>query len=155
MTEILLNSLVRMLTPQHVGFWKWVNVNGLEPVLNPWPLSQRADKPYTTPRSDNMEFPKSLIQPPSPKACIFWWVSKYHPNKVSLSKSYFNHFTSILKKVLACKIKRLIISKHHGKRHFWCKATSNLGLKFWWWALETITHRFYPQDFEFKIRHST
>ncbi len=25
--------------------------------------------------------------------------------------------------------------------------TSNLGLKFWWWALETIIHRFYLQEF--------
>jgi hypothetical protein len=24
--------------------------------------------------------------------------------------------------------------------------TSNLGLKFWWWALETITHRIYPHE---------
>jgi hypothetical protein len=25
--------------------------------------------------------------------------------------------------------------------------TWNLGLKFWWWALETITHRFYSEGF--------
>jgi Na+-transporting NADH:ubiquinone oxidoreductase subunit NqrF len=29
--------------------------------------------------------------------------------------------------------------------------TSNLGLKFWWWALETIIHRFYSEEFENKI----
>ncbi len=29
--------------------------------------------------------------------------------------------------------------------------TSNLGLKFWWWALETIIHRFYSEGFENKI----
>jgi hypothetical protein len=26
-----------------------------------------------------------------------------------------------------------------------------LGLKFWWWALETIIHRFYSEGFENKI----
>jgi hypothetical protein len=26
--------------------------------------------------------------------------------------------------------------------------TLNLGLKFWWWALETIINRFYSQGFE-------
>ncbi len=26
--------------------------------------------------------------------------------------------------------------------------TSNFGLKFWWWAIETIIHRFYSQGFE-------
>jgi hypothetical protein len=25
--------------------------------------------------------------------------------------------------------------------------TSNLGLKFWWWALETIIYRFYSEGF--------
>jgi hypothetical protein len=25
--------------------------------------------------------------------------------------------------------------------------TSNLGLKFWWWALETITHQAFSQGF--------
>jgi hypothetical protein len=29
--------------------------------------------------------------------------------------------------------------------------TSNLGLKFWWWALETIIHRLYSEGFENKI----
>jgi hypothetical protein len=29
--------------------------------------------------------------------------------------------------------------------------TSNLRLKFWWWALETIFHRFYSEGFENKI----
>ncbi len=34
--------------------------------------------------------------------------------------------------------------------------TSNLRLKFWWWALETIFHRFYSEGFENKIftRHN-
>ncbi len=32
--------------------------------------------------------------------------------------------------------------------------TSNLGLKFSWWALETIIHRFYSQGFEYKILHA-
>jgi hypothetical protein len=32
--------------------------------------------------------------------------------------------------------------------------TSNLGLKFWWWALETIIHRFYSEGFEYKILHA-
>ncbi len=29
--------------------------------------------------------------------------------------------------------------------------TSNLGLKFWLWPLETIIHRFYSKGFEYKI----
>ncbi len=29
--------------------------------------------------------------------------------------------------------------------------TSNLGLKFWLWPLETIIHRFYSEGFENKI----
>jgi hypothetical protein len=29
--------------------------------------------------------------------------------------------------------------------------TSNLELKFWWWALETIIRRFYFEGFEYKI----
>jgi hypothetical protein len=33
--------------------------------------------------------------------------------------------------------------------------SSNLGLKFWFWALETINHRFYPQGLEYKISHAT
>jgi hypothetical protein len=32
--------------------------------------------------------------------------------------------------------------------------TSNLGLKFWWWALETIIHQFYSEGFEYKIYHA-
>jgi hypothetical protein len=38
--------------------------------------------------------------------------------------------------------------------HFFDKmsnSTWNLGLKFWWWALETIIHRFYFERFEYKI----
>ncbi len=31
--------------------------------------------------------------------------------------------------------------------------TSNLGLKFWWWALETIIHRFCSKGFENKLRN--
>jgi hypothetical protein len=26
--------------------------------------------------------------------------------------------------------------------------TSNLGLKFWWWSLEAIIHRFYSEGFD-------
>jgi hypothetical protein len=29
-----------------------------------------------------------------------------------------------------------------------------LGLKFWWWPLETIIHRFYSEGFEYKIFHA-
>jgi hypothetical protein len=31
---------------------------------------------------------------------------------------------------------------------------SNLGVIFWWWALETIIHRFYSEGFEYKIFHA-